>query len=771
MAISDINRHGTDSMARTKKSKTNGPQKRPLGTVLKPEQVQWIELKIASKGWNKTEFYAAYKSANQGKPLARNPERQIQRIFQERNPLPLSPTVKANLAATLGMKVEEFEEGLRESLIGTMVLSNDAKRSEAERRWQYILRHPIQGIEILVLLKLSVGFEWFHKILDDTRITFSRQEKTVKLSEILSASPAPNTVERSQQWDKPTCAFWELYEPESGYWFRKITPTARPFSVIAGFDAEIPWSFFGISKVTSLGDLALLTEVGISISAQAFQAGIEDVVLRFVGETFSFHVRLSEHGRLEALHEFARVQYTTVKSADMIPLGTSFSGMQLLEMFREQFMPRAKEKGAKTPGGIAGMTGPDGQAISFHPFMPKTFMKSPQAADYTFKLSVPEKVDLKAEAESLKKELVLMPDSEKSARLASIYAHEGRLQEALECLANAIKHTPSARIHGLMGETLEMLGRFDEALNHLQTATILAGKNDAQLEAAVNNKMGACLQKLKQHESSLARFEAAVRLQPMNPQYHWNYGLALVTLGRQSEAVSPWQRAVDLMPEHAESAMSLGILLNLEGQKLKAAHYLEKATRLAPNSAEVHEAFGTYLAQTGQHAQAIPTFKRAIAIKENARLHELLAASLAQLDQWPEAEDASRRAVELKPDDPEKLVNLAVCLSHLEKPEEVIDLCQRAVKLNETSRAYGLLASSFCETGRWQEAESAFRRSLDLDCEGNRPEILVNLAVTLVQLERTDEALKLLEQAVCDNPNNDMLQHNLKLLRKDLGKE
>lgn len=91
-------------------------KKRALGDPLKPEQVRWIESQIGERGWNKEDFYAAYKSANAERSLARNPERQLQRVFQKTDPRPLTPLVKANLARTLKMTVEEFESKLQASL-------------------------------------------------------------------------------------------------------------------------------------------------------------------------------------------------------------------------------------------------------------------------------------------------------------------------------------------------------------------------------------------------------------------------------------------------------------------------------------------------------------------------------------------------------------------------------------------------------------------------------------------------------------------------------
>lgn len=117
-------------------------------------------------------------------------------------------------------------------------------------------------------------------------------------------------------------------------------------------------------------------------------AGVEEFKLTFVGDQFSFSLKLSDHG-LEFLHEIASVHFHVSASDKSTPLslGTGFSGIQLLEGFREQLLPAWRRKENK-PGSIfGGMSGPDGKAISFYPTMPLDFHRSDEANEYAFKIS------------------------------------------------------------------------------------------------------------------------------------------------------------------------------------------------------------------------------------------------------------------------------------------------------------------------------------------------------------------------------------------------
>jgi Flp pilus assembly protein TadD len=645
---------------------------------------------------------------------------------------------------------------------------DDDKQQAAERRWQYIQNHPIRGVAILFMLKGAVGFDWFREVLQETRLSFSRDEPSFKLGQLLALSHEPNTKEPSPKMEKPICSFWEIYEPEKGYWFKKITPAPRAFSIVAGFDAAAPWPVLGVSRVEKLQDFGMLTEVGVSIPARAYQIGVEEFELRFIGDTFSFSVRLSEHA-LDGMHSlgraFASAKRSRIKDEEPIPVGTGFGGVQLLEMFYRQLLPRAKNEKNKTRGGIAGMSGPHGNAISFYPFMPMGFNKRPEANEYHFSLSMPAKTDFATRIKKLEKKLESKPsDADTYGELATLYSREGRLQDAIVCLQAAIKKLPPTMdIFALLGQTLAKVGRYDEALTYLRKAAALNPKH-----ALVQTKLGICLTELGKDEDALVHFQESVRLESSNAGAQFNLGMALGRLGRNSEAGVAFQRVVDLEPENVQGMTLLGVVLTEEGRQTEAAHYFEKATKLDPNCRDAHERLGTYFADANQHEKAVESFQRAIALEESAILNTRLSVSLVSLDRWPEAEAACRRAVELEPDHPGFLVNLAVATARIGKKEEAVELSQRATKIKEDVRAYAVLGESLSNLNRWAEAEAAYRCGLKL--EPSHSVMLTNLGTTIATLGRLPEAAKAFEQAVCANPNNVTAQQNLARLRVMIAK-
>jgi nucleoside phosphorylase/tetratricopeptide (TPR) repeat protein len=389
------------------------------------------------------------------------------------------------------------------------------RKEAAERRWQYVQNHPITSIDVKLYLKSSVGFDWFKQILDDIRIFFSREKSGLKLSYVLKKSCEPNTKEFDRKSDVPISSFWEMYELESGYWCKRIKPIVKTFKLVAGFDSSIPWSFLNAPEVKKLKDLASLEHIGISVPPQLFHAGIEELIFRINGETFSFSVYCSDHA-LEFYHEMANtfhsIQSISGKEGPPMFFSFGFEGVQLLDMFHKQMMPEYRHT-RKKEGIFGGQSGPNGNAISFYPSIPTGFNKTEESKEYVFTISAPKEIDYPKLVSELEKLIEAdETNAENYLKLATIYAVQGRFQDVINCLTAAIsKVKPNWELYGLLGDAYYKLGRYDDALVDFNTAASLAPDNPK-----VQIGLGLTLQGLGEDNAALSHFENAVRLDPSN---------------------------------------------------------------------------------------------------------------------------------------------------------------------------------------------------------------------------------------------------------------
>jgi Flp pilus assembly protein TadD/nucleoside phosphorylase len=568
---------------------------------------------------------------------------------------------------------------------------DDEEERAAERRWAYLQRSRLLGLEVLLILKGEVGQDWLRRILDDTRVRFSRDGDSFALSEALSLSPPPNTKEHSPRWPEAVCFFWQKYEADPSFWVCRIAkePAAQP--IVAGFSASIPWAALNLPSVITLGDLAPLSDIGMGIPPEGFMPGVEEFKLTFVGDQFSFVLRLSEHG-LEFLHEMASVhfQVATPGKAAPLSLGTGFSGIQLLEMFREQLLPAWRRRENK-PGSIfGGMGGRDG-SISFYPAMPLDFHRSEEAKTYTVTLSgVPNTDWTKARIAQLEGAISEgTADTEALCELVARYAVSGRLLDALRCLASNVgKVAASGALFGLWGDVLRKLGRLEEALVKLQEGEKL-DPDDAGIQSA----LAVCLSELNRDEEAYLRFEAAARLDPASARHQVNLGRSFAVRDDYPAAIKHFERAVELAPDDAETLIFLGLLYDHVDQPKEAEARFRAAAEIAPDDPKAHENLGRHFALVGDHERAIPSLSRAIEIEESTRCYELLGASLADLLRWPEAEETFRKAAAFAPEHPGLLTNLGICVCNQGRITEAIEMFERVLELSPgDSKATEILA-------------------------------------------------------------------------------
>ena len=556
------------------------------------------------------------------------------------------------------------------------------KHTAAERRWRYIQAHPIKSLKILFLLKTSVSYDWLNELLMETVLSFGHKKKPFKLGQLLNTTCTPNNKEFAPNSKEPVYAYWELYKPELGYWIKKTDPAERQFNLVAGFEAVVPWSMLDVGKVNTLQDLALLADVGFSISPGAYQAGVEEFSLMFLGDTFSYDVKLSDTGTLDALHEFASKQYAFHQGNPPKPLGTSFSGIQLLEMFHQDTLPTEKKKRENELSScIAGQSGPDGKAVSFYPHMPPNFHKSDKAKEYSFTISTPPEFDSDEEISSVMEMLKTDPtNTEHHEHLAVLYMQEGRLNDVEKCLQKAIDGgITSVGIHGLMAQTMGKLGRYKNALSHAQVAVQMSSKS-----AFAQTMLGSCLASIGRHNEALNNFKAAVHNDPNEASRYTNLGRAYMRINESSLAIESFRKALELNPEDADNHMYLGCLLENEGDDSHARGHLEKAVKINPLSHGAQANFGNHLSRHNEHEAAIKHLQKALEIKKDDCCYEWLGGSYAAIGNWKEAEHAFRKAIELNPLNASLLRNLGICLVNQGQLIEAKERIEDAIKIDPT---------------------------------------------------------------------------------------
>ena len=222
-------------------------------------------------------------------------------------------------------------------------------------------------------------------------------------------------------------------------------------------------------------------------------------------------------------------------------------------------------------------------------------------------VNIPEFVNVPAEG--LMKIEAPVADYYRLIDLASDAMNEGRHQEALPLLKQALDASPGdSNVHNSYGSALAATGRLTEAI---------------------------------------AQYQKATQLSPDYPDAHNNLASALVQSGQAAAAVAEFRRALVLKPAFAEAQAGLGGVLAQQGRLEEAIPHLQKAVELLPQNVGVRANLCLALLIARRPLEAVPHAEQAVALTSarDPLLLDLLGRVYAESNRLPEAAEATRQAL------------------------------------------------------------------------------------------------------------------------------
>jgi len=206
----------------------------------------------------------------------------------------------------------------------------------------------------------------------------------------------------------------------------------------------------------------------------------------------------------------------------------------------------------------------------------------------------------------------------------------------------------------------------------------------------------------------------AIELDPDNPDYHNNLGMASMQNGDPAGAIPSFEQAVTLKPRFAEAQFNLGNALMATGEDAAAEKHYRKAIRSRPDYVDALNNLGNLLRQRGKVNEAGQLF---------------------------------RKVVKLAPDFAGGYFNLALAVQAQANYEEAIEAFRRALELDDRpAHMWEALGHCLRQQGALDDAEAAFDEALKRQPESTA---LLN-ALGLVQFakNRVDDALASFEAAL-----------------------
>jgi spermidine synthase len=195
-----------------------------------------------------------------------------------------------------------------------------------------------------------------------------------------------------------------------------------------------------------------------------------------------------------------------------------------------------------------------------------------------------------------------------------------------------------ANLYIVQGQPAKAIARYQEALRA------------DPLSPGTHTQLGFALAKQGLLEEAAAHFTEAFHLDPADPRACFYLGYALGRLGRPEEALRYLRDAVALKPDYAEALHELGLALAKKGQMSEAIRHLAEASRLKPNFLKAHNDLGVAFAMQGRFEDAIHSFSAALRIQyQDAEVHTNLGMALVRRGRIDEGVAHFKTALEIDP--------------------------------------------------------------------------------------------------------------------------
>ena len=205
-------------------------------------------------------------------------------------------------------------------------------------------------------------------------------------------------------------------------------------------------------------------------------------------------------------------------------------------------------------------------------------------------------------------------------------------------------------------------------------------------------------------------------------------GAGYLMEGDHEKGIAILRLALERDPEDAAALFNLGMGLGELGQTGEGLELLERRVEIAPHYPGAWVAHGVALARSGQWDAAIRSLREAVARNPQDAIARMnLGAALSKAGQLAAALDHLKAAVVLQPDDPQAWLNLALNLEQSGETREADTAYRRVMQLDSGGRS-GELA----ELGRNRITGLGLRK---VD-GGFRPDVLAFCAEALCLFDR-----------------------------------
>ncbi|MBT8132786.1 MAG: tetratricopeptide repeat protein [Gammaproteobacteria bacterium] len=281
---------------------------------------------------------------------------------------------------------------------------------------------------------------------------------------------------------------------------------------------------------------------------------------------------------------------------------------------------------------------------------------------------------------------------------------------------------------------------------------------------------GLLLSQRGMYESAIILMQQSLDLFPQQPEVANNLGNALANNGRAEDAIASYANAVSLKPDYVEAWRNQGLCYTRMNRFDEAADSFEQCTRIRPDDAKAWMSLGNIRQQQKRHDDAIACYQKALEIEpEYAEAHHNLGLTLRLMHRPDEALQHYEKAQALGLDRPELRHNIGNALIDMQQPERAISAYKSALVENPADiDTHKNLNSLLWQQGHEDEYLNSYETALK-----KMPEAVplrLAYAVSLAQVDKFDQAARVLEEGLLTAPDNAEIRSQLAYVREGQGR-
>jgi len=296
---------------------------------------------------------------------------------------------------------------------------------------------------------------------------------------------------------------------------------------------------------------------------------------------------------------------------------------------------------------------------------------------------------------------------------------------------------------------LQRVGQMAESIPDLEAAHRLAAEN-----ARVLDLMGLAYLALERPAAAEQAFRQALARAPDDPEVLMHLGRALMALGREEEAQSFLDKYREIRPQGLPGLRKrLGMieLATLPAAELRARE-IERYRREArehPDRPDYQLHLSSLLLADNRKEEALREFRGLLSLNASSKVWEDAGSLLLSSGEYALAREFLQRAAAERPS---ARLDLAIALFHADGPEPALQLLDSIPGRELTGDALVLKANMLEAVGRRAEAEKTLDEGLKQ--APTRPRVVERAVLLLLRLNRKQDGLNLLEQAIRAHPQD-----------------